>query len=398
MNFSKRIEAMQSSPVRKLVPYAQAAKAEGKKVYHLNIGQPDVKTPAVFFDAVKNFNAEVLEYAHSQGIPELVSAIVDYYKANGLDYANEEILITNGGSEALMFAMLAVCDPGDQILVPEPFYTNYNGFGSVVDVSLTPVTTSAENGFHLPSKEEVLAAITPKTKAILLSNPGNPTGVVYTKEEVRMLADIAIEKDLFIISDEVYREFVYDGEVCTSFASMEDAADRVILIESISKRFSACGARIGSLACKNVPLINQIMKLCQGRLCVPTIEQIGAVELYKMPQSYYTEVCNEYKGRRDIVYKALKEMPGVVCEEPKGALYVVAQLPVEDAEQFIIWMLKEFSFNGETVMLSPAEGFYATKGLGKNEARIAYVLNATELEKAMNCLKEGLKAYKELNK
>ncbi len=398
MKFSKRIEAMQSSPVRRLVPYAQEAKAAGKKVYHLNIGQPDVKTPTVFFDAVRKFDAEVLEYAHSQGIPELVSAIVDYYKANDLDYDKEEILITNGGSEALMFAMLAVCDPGDQILVPEPFYTNYNGFGSTVDVSLTPVTTTAENGFHLPSKEEVLAAITPRTKAILLSNPGNPTGVVYTKEEVRMLADIAIEKDLFIISDEVYREFVYDGEVCTSFASMKDAADRVILIESISKRFSACGARIGSLACKNIPLINQIMKLCQGRLCVPTIEQIGAVELYKMPKSYYTEVCDEYRGRRDIVYKALQEMPGVVCEKPKGALYVVAKLPVEDAEDFIIWMLKEFSLNGETVMLSPAEGFYATKGLGKNEARIAYVLNATELEKAMACLKAGLKAYTELKK
>ena len=398
MKFSKRIEAMQSSPVRKLVPYAQAAKAQGKKVYHLNIGQPDVKTPAVFFDAVRKFDAEVLEYALSQGIPELIDAIVDYYKENDLNYDKEEILITNGGSEALMFAMLAVCDPGDQILVPEPFYTNYNGFGSTVDVSLTPVTTKAENGFHLPSKEEVLAAITPRTKAILLSNPGNPTGVVYTKEEVRMLADIAIEKDLLIISDEVYREFVYDGEVHTSFASMEDAADRVILIESISKRFSACGARIGSLACKNKPLIAQIMKLCQGRLCVPTIEQIGAVELYKMPKSYYDEVCAEYRGRRDIVYKALQEMPGVVCEKPKGALYVVAKLPVEDAEDFIIWMLKEFDLNGETVMMAPAEGFYATSGLGKNEARIAYVLNAAELEKAMNCLKEGLKAYTALKK
>lgn len=393
MKFSNRIENMQSSPVRKLVPFAQAAKAEGKKVYHLNIGQPDVKTPRVFYDAVKKFDEDVLEYALSQGIPELIEAIQQYYNTYGLSYEKDEILITNGGSEALQFAMIAVTDVDDEILVPEPFYTNYNGFASSVNVKVTSVTTKAEDGFHLPSKEEIVKSITPKTKAILISNPGNPTGVVYTKDEVRMLADIAIENDLFIISDEVYREFVYDGEVHTSLASMEDAADRVILIESVSKRFSACGARIGSLACKNKALIAQILKLCQGRLCVPTIEQYGAAELYKMPQSYYDEVCLEYKNRRDIVYKALKEIPGVLCEEPKGALYVIAQLPVENAEDFIIWMLKDFDYNGETVMLSPAEGFYGTPGFGKNEARIAYVLNAPELEKAMNCLKEGLKAY-----
>ena len=394
MKFSKRIEDMQSSPVRRLVPFAQEAKAKGKTVYHLNIGQPDVKTPKVFFDAVHSFKKDVLEYALSQGIPELIDSIIAYYKKYDMHYEKDEILITNGGSEALMFAMLAVCDVDDEILVPEPFYTNYNGFASTVSVKINPVTTKAEEGFHLPSKEEVIAALTPKTKAILLSNPGNPTGVVYTKEEVRMLADIAKEKDLYIISDEVYREFVYDGEVHTSFGSIDDIQDRVILIESVSKRFSACGARIGSLASKNKALIAQIMKLCQGRLCAPTIDQFGSAELYKMDDEYYKEVCAEYKNRRDIVYKALKEMPDVIVEEPKGALYAIAKLPVEDAEDFIIWMLKEFDFNGETVMMAPAEGFYSTPGLGKNEARIAYVLEANALTKAMNCLKEGLKAYK----
>ena len=394
MKFSKRIEDMQSSPVRRLVPFAQEAKAKGKKVYHLNIGQPDVKTPKVFMDAVRAFDQEVLEYALSQGIPELIDAIIEYYKKYDMHYEKDEILITNGGSEGLMFAMLAVADVGDDILVPEPFYTNYNGFASSVSVNIVSVTTKAENGFHLPPKSDILAALTPKTKAILLSNPGNPTGVVYTREEIEMIAEIAKEKDLYIISDEVYREFVYDGEVHTSFGEISGIEDRVILIESVSKRFSACGARIGSIASKNKALIAQILKLCQGRLYAPTIDQLGAAELYKMNEEYYKEVCEEYRVRRDIVYKALKEMPDVIVEEPKGALYAIAKLPVEDAEDFIIWMLKEFDLNGETVMMAPAEGFYATPGLGKNEARIAYVLEANALTKAMNCLKEGLKAYK----
>lgn len=394
MKFSKRIEDMQSSPVRRLVPFAQEAKAKGKKVYHLNIGQPDVKTPKVFMDAVRAFDQEVLEYALSQGIPELIDAIIEYYKKYDMHYEKDEILITNGGSEGLMFAMLAVADVGDDILVPEPFYTNYNGFASSVSVNIVSVTTKAEDGFHLPPKSDILAALTPKTKAILLSNPGNPTGVVYTREEIEMIAEIAKEKDLYIISDEVYREFVYDGEVHTSFGEISGIEDRVILIESVSKRFSACGARIGSIASKNKALIAQILKLCQGRLCAPTIDQLGAAELYKMNEEYYKEVCEEYRVRRDIVYKALKEMPDVIVEEPKGALYAIAKLPVEDAEDFIIWMLKEFDLNGETVMMAPAEGFYATPGLGKNEARIAYVLEANALTKAMNCLKEGLKAYK----
>lgn len=394
MNFSKRIVDMQSSPVRRLIPFAQEAKAKGRTVYHLNIGQPDVKTPKVFLDAVRSFNEDVLEYALSQGIPELIDAIIEYYKKYDMHFEKNEILVTNGGSEGLMFAMLAVCDVDDEILVPEPFYTNYNGFASTVSVKINSVTTKAEEGFHLPCKDEILSKITPKTKAILLSNPGNPTGVVYTKEEVRMLADIAKERNLYIISDEVYREFVYDGEVHTSFGSIKDIEDRVILIESVSKRFSACGARIGSIASKNKELIAQMLKLCQGRLCAPTIDQFGAAELYKMDEDYYKEVCAEYKKRRDIVFKALQEMPDVIVEEPKGALYAIAKLPVDDAEEFIIWMLKEFELNGETVMMAPAEGFYSTPGLGKNEARIAYVLEENSLTKAMNCLKEGLKAYK----
>lgn len=394
MNFSKRIVDMQSSPVRRLIPFAQEAKAKGRTVYHLNIGQPDVKTPKVFLDAVRSFDEDVLEYALSQGIPELIDAIIEYYKKYDMHFEKNEILVTNGGSEGLMFAMLAVCDVDDEILVPEPFYTNYNGFASTVSVKINSVTTKAEEGFHLPCKDEILSKITPKTKAILLSNPGNPTGVVYTKEEVRMLADIAKERNLYIISDEVYREFVYDGEVHTSFGSIKDIEDRVILIESVSKRFSACGARIGSIASKNKELIAQMLKLCQGRLCSPTIDQFGAAELYKMDEDYYKEVCAEYKKRRDIVFKALQEMPDVIVEEPKGALYAIAKLPVDDAEEFIIWMLKEFELNGETVMMAPAEGFYSTPGLGKNEARIAYVLEENSLTKAMNCLKEGLKAYK----
>lgn len=393
MKFSNRITNMQSSPIRRLVPYAQAAKAKGKKVYHLNIGQPDVKTPEIFFETVRNFNEDVLEYALSQGIPELIDAMIKYYAKYDMHFDEQQILIMNGGSEALMFAIMATCDPGDEILAPEPFYTNYNGFASAVSVCVKPITTYAENGFHLPAKEDIVSRITPKTRCILLSNPGNPTGCVYTPEEVKMIADVAKEHDLYIIADEVYREFVYDGLSYTSFGNIAEVEDRVIIIDSISKRFSACGARIGSLACKNKDLMAQIMKLCQGRLCVPTIEQIGAAELYKLPMEYMMETANEYKSRRDVVFAALQKMDGVLCEEPKGALYVVLKMPVDDAEKFIVWMLTEFDVNGETVMLAPAEGFYATKGMGVNEARIAYVLNAKELEKAMEILDLALKAY-----
>ena len=397
-NFSNRVTAMQSSPIRKLVPFATAAKADGVKVYHLNIGQPDIKTPRGFFDAVKNFDDEVLEYAVSQGIPELIEALQDYYKTYDMHFDKDELLITNGGSEALLFAMMATCDPGDKLLIPEPFYTNYNGFGQCVNVGVAPITTKAENGFHLPSKEEILSKIDDKVKAILLSNPGNPTGAIYSKEELEMIAEIAIEKDLWIISDEVYREFVYDGLEYTSFGNLKQVEDRVIIIDSVSKRYSACGARIGSIASKNKELIAQIMKLCQGRLCVPTLEQVGAVELYKTPVSYFKEVNDEYRKRRDVLYSELMKVDGVICEKPTGAFYIVAKLPVDNAEDFVKWMLTEFRVDNETVMATPAEGFYATPGLGRDEIRLAYILKEEDLRKAAKILKEGLEAYVKLNK
>lgn len=393
MNLSKRITAMQESPIRKLVPYAQAAKAKGKHVYHLNIGQPDIETPSSFMDSIRSFDEKVLAYSLSQGMPELIDSIINYYKKYDMHYEQEEILITNGGSEALLFAIIAVADADDEVIVPEPFYTNYNGFSSAVDVKVSPITCKAEDGFHLPNKKIIEEAINPKTRAILLSNPGNPTGVVYTKEEIETLAQLAKEYNLFIIADEVYREFVYDGLEYTSFGNIEDIQDRVIIVDSVSKRYSACGARIGSIASKNRELMRQILKLCQGRLCVPTLEQVGSVELYKTSEDYFSLVNEEYQKRRDIVYNALNEIPGVLCKKPTGAFYVVAKLPVDDAEKFVIWMLNDFEVDNSTVMLAPAEGFYATPGLGKDEARIAYILNEADLKASMNVLKKALENY-----
>ncbi len=394
MKLSKRILGMQESPVRKLVPYATAAKKEGKKVYHLNIGQPDIPTPEPFMQSIKNYEEKVIAYANSQGIDCLIDAIVEYYKKFDIHYNYEDVLVTTGGSEALLFSIISVCDPGDEILVPEPFYTNYNGFGASVNVSVKPITTRAEDGFHLPSKEEIVKQISPKTKAIIFSNPGNPTGVVYTKAELDLLIEVAKEHDLFIISDEVYREFTYDGETCVSMGTYTEEEQRIILVDSVSKRFSACGARIGCITSKNREFMKNVMKLCQGRLCVATLEQIGATELYKLPDSYMEEIHSEFNKRRDIVYNMVKEMDDVICMKPHGSFYVIAKLPVEDAEDFVVWMLTEFDIDGETVMLSPAEGFYATPGLGRDEVRIAYMLNSNDLERAMFILKEGLKAYK----
>lgn len=396
MKFSKRLSSMQESPIRKLAPFATAAKAEGVKVYHLNIGQPDIITPVGFFDAVKNFDKKVLEYAGSQGIPELIEAIRKYYTTYDMNFANEDIIITNGGSEALLFSFMAACDPGDNILIPEPFYTNYNGFAQCLNINVKSVTTVAENGFHLPSKDEILAKIDDKTSAILVVNPGNPTGCVYTKEEVRMIADIAKEKDLWIIADEVYREFVYEGLQYTSFGNMKDVEDRVIIIDSVSKRYSACGARIGSIACKNKKFMAEVMKVCQGRLCVATIEQLGAAALYDTSASYFKEVNDEYRKRRDVLYEELMKADGVICEKPMGAFYIVAKLPVENAEDFVAWTLKEFRRDNETVMCTPAEGFYSTPGLGKNEVRLAYVLKEEDLRRAGQLLKEALEEYAKL--
>ena len=389
MRYSERITTMQSSPIRKLAPIAI-------KIYHLNIGQPDIKTPKVFFEAVKNFNNEVLEYAVSPGLPELISSLQQYYTTYNMDFESDEILVTNGSSEALLFALMATCDPKDNILVPEPFYSNYNGFSQSINVNITPITTKAEEGFHLPSKEKIQSLITSKTKAILISNPGNPTGTVYTKKELYMISEIAKENDLWIISDEVYREFVYDGLEYTSFGNIKEVEDRVIIIDSVSKRYSACGARIGSIASKDKTLIAGILKLCQGRLCVSTLDQVGSVELYNTPSSYFTEVNNEYKNRRDVLYNELIKVEGVICKKPAGAFYIVAKLPIENAEDFVIWMLTDFNKDGETVMACPAEDFYATPGLGRDEIRLAYVLKEDDLHKAAIILKEGLEKYLEL--
>lgn len=396
MRYSERITTMQSSPIRKLAPIASSAKAKGIKIYHLNIGQPDIKTPKVFFEAVKNFNNEVLEYAVSPGLPELIYSLQQYYTTYNMDFESDEILVTNGGSEALLFALMATCNPKDNILVPEPFYSNYNGFSQSINVNITPITTKAEEGFHLPSKEKIQSLITSKTKAILISNPGNPTGTVYTKKELYMISEIAKENDLWIISDEVYREFVYDGLEYTSFGNIKEVEDRVIIIDSVSKIYSACGARIGSIASKDKTLIAEILKLCQGRLCVSTLDQVGSVELYNTPSSYFTEVNNEYKNRRDVLYNELIKVKGVICKKPAGAFYIVAKLPIENAEDFVIWMLTDFNKDGETVMACPAEDFYATPGLCRDEIRLAYVLKEDDLHKAAIILKEGLEKYLEL--
>lgn len=393
MKLSKRIDMMQESPVRKLVPIATKVKKTGKKVYHLNIGQPDIPTPDVFMDAIQNHDSRIIKYSFSQGEPELITAIQGYFKRDGILFDEEDILITNGGSEALTFTTIAICDPGDEILVPEPFYTNYNGFTGAVNVNIKPITTKAETGFHLPAREEITRLITPKTKAILFSNPGNPTGTIMRRDELEMIASIAKEYDLYIISDEVYRGFAFDGLEGISMGSIPGVEDRVIIVESVSKRYSACGARIGAIASKNKVLMKNILKLCQARLCVATLEQVGSAALYQLPDSYTEEIKAEYQARRDIVFETLQQIPGVVCEKPTGAFYVVVKLPIENAEEFVIWMLEEFDVDGETIMMAPAEGFYATKGLGKDEVRIAYVLNTEDMKKAMHILKQGLVAY-----
>ncbi|MCT4617799.1 MAG: pyridoxal phosphate-dependent aminotransferase [Marinisporobacter sp.] len=392
-NFSQRITSMQASPIRKLAPYADQAKSNGKKIYHLNIGQPDIETPKNFMEAIKNFDEKVLAYSSSQGIPELIEAVIKYYKKYNMYFKKDEILITNGGSEALLFTLLAIADYGDEIIIPEPFYTNYAGFNAVAGVKTVPLITEASSGFHLPKKEKIEKLITNKTKAILITNPGNPTGAVFTEEEVNLLAEIARENDLFIISDEVYREFVYNGLKFKSFGSIPDIKDQVIIIDSVSKRFSACGARIGSILSKNKKLIAQILKICQGRLCCPTLEQIGATALYDVSDDYFKRVHAEYQKRRDILYSKLQEIPGVICQNPEGAFYVIATLPVEDAEEFVIWLLKDFDLDGETVMFAPAQGFYTTPDAGKNQVRIAYVLNENDLKRAMDILKIALEKY-----
>lgn len=392
MKISNRVQNMSLSPIRKLVPYADAAKAKGKKVYHLNIGQPDIETPAGFMNAIREYDAKIIAYGNSKGEPKLIKAIQKYYAEKGMDFALEDIYITNGGSEALIITVMTLCDPEDEIMVFEPFYANYNSFAKEFGAKMNPVPTSVENGYHLPSKEEIVARITPNTRCILLTNPGNPTGVVYTKEEQDMLVEICNEHDLVLIADEVYREFVYDGAY-RSFGTIPEIVDRLVIIDSVSKRYSACGARIGCVISKNKEFNVGVMKACQTRLCVPAVEQVGAAALYDTPTSYLEEVNQEYKKRRDTIAAALAKLPGVKASDPKGAFYVMVSLPVDDAEKFAIWMLTEFDVDGETTMFAPGNGFYSVPGMGVNECRMAYVLKSEDLEKAIYILGEGLKAY-----
>lgn len=398
MKLSNRISNMQFSPIRKLSPYADIAAKNNIKVYHLNIGQPDIITPEGFFNAINNFDEKVLAYSSSQGINKLIESFIEYYKKWNIHLEKDEIMITNGGSEAILFALMTICDAGEEIIIPEPFYTNYNGFAEAAGVNVVPFITKAEEGFHLPKKEVITSKITNKTRAILVSNPGNPTGVVYSEKEIRMLADIAREYNIYIIADEVYREFVYDNLKYTSAMYMTDILDRVILIDSISKRYSACGARIGLVASKNKELINQILKLCQSRLCVPTIEQLASANLINTPESYFKEVKEEYQNRRNILYDSLCGIEGVVCRKPTGAFYIVAKLPVKSAEDFAKWMLTDFNYDGKTVMVAPAEGFYATPGLGQDEIRISYCINSEELKDAMKILGIAIEDYKKLDR
>ena len=392
MKLSERVKALTASPIRKLTPYADAAKAQGKKVYHLNIGQPDIKTPSQFLDSIKNANIDIIAYGNSKGDAALIEAIRKYYLEKGMNYATEDIFITNGGSEALIFSVMSLCDPGDEIMVFEPYYANYTTFAKEFGANINAVQTDVANGYHLPDMATIEAQITPKTKAILLTNPGNPTGVVYTQKEMDMIAEIVLKHDLALIADEVYREFVYDGAY-RSFGTMPELDNNVIMIDSVSKRYSACGARIGCIISKNKEFAQQINKCCQGRLCAPMIEQIGATALYTTPTSYLEEVNKEYKNRRDTIAAALKKLPNVIASDPCGAFYVMAQLPVDDAEKFAIWTLENFSIDNETVMFAPGNGFYNDPNRGINEARLAYVINCHDLERAIYLLGEAIKAY-----
>jgi aspartate aminotransferase len=394
-SISWRARTVQASPIRKLKPLADQAKRAGKKIYHLNIGQPDIPTPKEYFDGIRQAAQGVLAYSPSQGLDETLDALSEYYRTFDISLDCEELIVTAGGSEAITFAMLAVTDVGDQILVPEPYYTNYNSYTQITGIQIIPIETSAENGFRLPDRKSIETKITPKTKAILFCNPGNPTGVVYVQAELEMLAEVARQHNLYLISDEVYREFTYDGAQAISALQLPDLEDRAILVDSISKRFSACGARLGVIASKNSSVMGSALKFAQARLSPPTLEQAGLVYLLKSSryQNFVREMIAEFARRRDLVYSELQKVPGVLCPKPQGAFYVIAKLPVEDAEHFARWLLTDFALENETVMLAPAAEFYATPGKGRDEVRIAYVLNVDALKRAMRILREGLISY-----
>lgn len=392
LQISQRGQAMPASPIRKLVPFAEAAKKRGTKVYHLNIGQPDIETPKMVLDAVRNSDFKVLEYSHSAGNESYRKKLVGYYESVGVHVNHHEIIITTGGSEAIQFGFMACLDAGDEVIIPEPFYANYNGFAVAAGVTVVPVTSYIENGFALPPIDEIEKKITAKTKAIVICNPNNPTGYLYSYEEMQQLRDIIRKHDLYLFSDEAYREFCYEGKQISAM-HLEGVDDNVIIMDTISKRYSACGGRIGALITKNKTVLDAVMKFAQARLSPPSFAQIAGEAAIDLPADYFDKTKEEYKSRRDLIVKRLNAMDGVFCPNPGGAFYAIAKLPIDDADIFCQWLLESFSFENQTVMLAPATGFYGTQGLGKQEVRLAYVLNLNDINKAMDCLEQALKEY-----
>ncbi len=390
---SHKGNAMPESPIRKLVPFAEKAVKEGKHIYHLNIGQPDIKTPVEAMNAVRNHNLDILAYSHSAGFESFRNKLAAYYAKHDITISSDDILITTGGSEALIFTMGSITDPGDEIIVPEPFYANYYSFSTQSTVKVVPVVSSIDNGFALPEISEFEKLITENTKAILICNPGNPTGYLYSKDEIKQLAKLAIKHDLFLISDEVYREFIYDDSEHYSILQERGIDEHAIIVDSVSKRYSMCGARIGCIVSKNKSVMQTAMKFAQARLSPPTFAQIASEAALEAPESYYTETIAKYKLRRDTLIDGLKEIPGIKVAKPKGAFYCIVELPIKDADHFTKWLLDEFSLNNETIMLAPASGFYSSPGKGKNQVRIAYVLNRRDLKASVNILKAALKEY-----
>lgn len=384
---------MPESPIRKLVPFAEEAKRQGKTVFHLNIGQPDIKTPEVALNAILNFKDKVVEYSHSAGFESYRKGLAQYYQNLGLDISHTDLMVTTGGSEALLFGLNSCLDAGDEIIIPEPFYANYNGFSISSGVTVKPIATNINNGFALPAIEEFEKLITPKTKAILICNPGNPTGYLYSKEELETLRDIVIKHDLFLFADEVYREFCYDGNEHHSVLKIEGLEQHAIVIDSTSKRYSMCGIRVGCIVSKNKEVMSTALKFAQARLSPPTFGQVAGEAALNTPTSYFEEVSTEYVERRDLLIEGLNKIEGVICPKPKGAFYCIAELPVDDADKFAQWMLVDFEHNGNTVMVAPAAGFYSTPNTGTNQVRIAYVLNKEALQQAVDCLEAALKAY-----
>lgn len=392
-SISDKGRAMPPSPIRKLVPYAEEAKRKGRKVFHLNIGQPDIPTPEVALNAVRNLNIKILEYSHSAGNESYRRKLAGYYKSIGIDIDFSNILVTTGGSEAVLFTLMSCVNPGEEIITPEPFYANYNGFATAGGIKIVPVTSNIDDDFALPPISEIEKKISPKTKGILICNPNNPTGYLYSKEELLMLRDIVKKHDIYLFSDEVYREFCYDGALHFSAMNLEGIEQNVVMFDSVSKRYSECGVRIGAIVTRNREVTGTALKFAQARLSPPGLGQIVAEASLGTPPDYFREVNREYTARRNYMVEALNRIPGVYCPKPKGAFYTVVRLPVDDADRFAQWLLEEFEYNNQTVMIAPASGFYSTPGLGRNEARIAYVLNIEDLKGAMKVLEEALKVY-----